>query len=114
MTGDGGPATSASLSGTLFVGGDWMGSNVFIASSNRVRMVTQGIIDTVAGTGKCCNHRVSINFNNFIRQARLDTEAMVVLHFLLDSTASHSCVSTEMDQFSFLKAATTLCVCSLL
>jgi len=54
--GDGGPATSASLSEPWGVAVDPKG-NVFIADSqnNRVRKVTPGgKITTFAGTGKCC------------------------------------------------------------
>eukprot|EP01034_Spumella_vulgaris_P040633 gene40633-50269_t len=51
VTGDDGPATSATLSGTPFVCGDRAG-NVFIASSNRVRVVSpqDEVINSVAGS----------------------------------------------------------------
>jgi uncharacterized protein (TIGR03437 family) len=50
FSGDGGPATSASLSYVVGVGTDSAG-NLFITDGNRVREVSGGIITTVAGNG---------------------------------------------------------------
>ncbi len=50
FSGDGGPATSATLSGVPMVTGDALG-NVFLACSTRVRVVSAqiAIINTIAG-----------------------------------------------------------------
>jgi hypothetical protein len=52
--GDGGQATSASLSNAIYdVKGDRLG-NIYITDNCKIRIVhTSGIIDTVAGTGTC-------------------------------------------------------------
>jgi len=53
--GDGGPATGAQLSAPASVALDAAG-NVYIADTghNRIRVITGGTIDTLAGTGACC------------------------------------------------------------
>jgi len=53
--GDGGPATGAQLSAPASVALDAAG-NVYIADSghNRIRVVSGGTINTLAGTGVCC------------------------------------------------------------
>jgi trimeric autotransporter adhesin len=53
--GDGGPATGAQLSAPTSVQID-AGGNVYIADSghNRIRVVSGGTINTLAGTGVCC------------------------------------------------------------
>jgi uncharacterized protein (TIGR03437 family) len=53
--GDGGPATGAQLSAPASVAVDAAGK-VYIADSghNRIRVVSSGIINTLAGTGVCC------------------------------------------------------------
>jgi trimeric autotransporter adhesin len=59
FSGDGGPATNASLYGPLGVGVDLAG-NLFIVDryENRIRRVSpDGIIATVAGDGGCCSSR---------------------------------------------------------
>ena len=56
-TGDGGPATSASL---WYVAGLAVDSanNLYLADRDAVRMVSNGIITTVAG-GQCCNFHLT-------------------------------------------------------
>jgi len=54
-SGEGGPATQASLSSPQGVAVDTNG-NLYIADSNRILKVNaQGIISTVAGNGQCCD-----------------------------------------------------------
>jgi uncharacterized protein (TIGR03437 family) len=50
VLGDNGPATSAQLSDPLGIAVD-AGGNLYIADFNRVRMVSNGTIDTIAGNG---------------------------------------------------------------
>jgi len=54
FSGDGGPATQATLQGALAVAVDSAGDTVYIAdfNNNRVRAVKNGIINTVAGTAQ--------------------------------------------------------------
>ena len=56
FSGDNGPATSAQLNLTLGITVD-SGGNLWIADSNngRIRKVSGGVINTVAGNGTCCN-----------------------------------------------------------
>lgn len=49
-TGDGGPATSATINGSYGVSVDAAG-NIFLASYYAIREVSNGVINTVAGTG---------------------------------------------------------------
>jgi hypothetical protein len=53
FSGDGKPATQATLSAPAGLAIDSAG-NIYIADLHRVRKVTNGIINTVAGTGKAC------------------------------------------------------------
>ncbi|MGH9498984.1 MAG: hypothetical protein ACRD3L_07550 [Terriglobales bacterium] len=55
FSGDGGPATSATMSAPVAVGVDKASGKVYILDNNRVRVVTaDGNINTVAGTGLLC------------------------------------------------------------
>lgn len=56
FTGDGGPATSATLSAPVAVAVDNNSGSVYILDNNRVRVVTtDGKINTVAGNGALCS-----------------------------------------------------------
>jgi NHL repeat len=53
-SGDGGPATSATLLNPVAVAVDNNTGNVYIVDGNRIRVVSNGIINTYAGNGKLC------------------------------------------------------------
>ena len=50
FSGDGGPATNANFAGPSSVAVD-SSRNVYVGDSNRVRMISGGVVSTVAGNG---------------------------------------------------------------
>jgi trimeric autotransporter adhesin len=53
-TGDGGPATAATLTAPMAVGVNQSNGNVYIVDGNRIRVVSGGVITTFAGSGQLC------------------------------------------------------------